>query len=1499
MRNSLYTILTLLLALNYLGAADLIRPSMELTSIAGGVQVNLDFEQVSEAQWRAMLEQPEFFHNYGYGVAGGPGEAALPMLTVFVPITQDVTPSISNIIRQDYDLAGLSLKSTPAGHLDSDRQAAEIVIYDWNRASRSQTVDILAGEPMNINGQVYLPVTIHPVELDESSQSLEVPRLIQFEILGVEAADASLVTENGGIRSVTLPEEQFASRGHYLIITPPQFEIYIQYFADWKIRMGYQVTIVSTAIAGNSASTIKNYIQTAWDTWESRPGYLVIVGDEDQGIPGHYVQNPQGENLVTDHPYALLEGEDSFPEIMVGRLSVDTVSELIAFTSKIVAYESSPYMDNTDWFQRALMISTSSGAASAQATKEWVADKMIEKGFNQVYTAYHPEVSSTSSIATPINAGVGFVNYRGFGMYNGWYGPDFVNADIYHLIHTGAKTPVITSVVCGGGNFASGTNDPCFGEAWTRVGTVSVPNGAVAFFGPSELHTHTQFNNVIDIGIYSGIFDQGLTTLGEALWNGKLELWRNYHQNTYFPFDQTPEFYHHVYNLLGDPGMQLWTAVPQTLSVAHVDTLVLGDNSTTISVNDATGESVAGAYVSLSNSENSRGGYTDANGQIILPLTFEASDEINLTVTGKNLLPYLATIPILNQNHPLELINWTLAGDGQPVAGESSAVLLSLSNPGQALSNVELTFTSNTPGFIFNETIMVSNIPAQSIVDLDPVNLNVPALSHGTALTMALEIDVDGTVWSWQKFFTIQAPMLSIQAANIVVGDLLVGASAEVELELLNSGGVSSQALTITPLESEFISFSPGAWTCPPIAMDGWAATSQTLEVMFDELLFPGEKIILSFECVQENSVDTLEYLIQMGGGNRFGPSQVDSYGYRMFDNYDLNYSKAPHYEWIEIDGNLGGSGSIIGISDNWEEEDESRTISLPFPVNYYGITYSQITVCSNGWAAFGDQSAVNFHNRTIPSPIGPSAMLAPFWDDLEAAYGTVFYKHKVEDDAFIIEWSRVNNLFAFNELSFQIIIYGTTAHPTSTGENDIKFQYKNFENIDIASNFSTIGIESPDSETGIQASYNNIHDPSVVEFSAGTALLFTTDRGDRLGDSEIAFSTTSLSFELNPWGTARDSIMITNSGDSPLIYEISVVSDLDLAPAVIDPIHPGITKYSPDSPGTASALREGSDAYGYYWQDNHDEDGPDYNWIDIENSTNLVPYGSSEFDDCTVTVELGFEFPLYDDAYSTGYMGSNGTLTFDGFYSPWYNVALPSTNAPAALLAPWWDDLNNDAGPQGTFYFWSNGFDQCIMTWKDFPKFGTDSFYSFQVILDAYGTIKFQYRDVGEIIASSTIGIQNSERNLGLTVRYNSTTPFESGGVVEIQRPIKWFSGRGWTQVVHPGESVPFIIDIQPLNSAAGQYQTTLLVSTTAPNAPETVIDISLDVVLGELPFGDVNGDYLVNIHDIAQLFDFILLVEEMSAAQFDQADLSGDAHVNVMDLILLIESISGINGP
>ena len=64
---------------------------------------------------------------------------------------------------------------------------------------------------------------------------------------------------------------------------------------------------------------------------------------------------PTGSWDVSDHSYSLLEGDDYFPDVFVGRLSVRTQLELNTIMSKIINYESNPLIAD-NWQNKALMM---------------------------------------------------------------------------------------------------------------------------------------------------------------------------------------------------------------------------------------------------------------------------------------------------------------------------------------------------------------------------------------------------------------------------------------------------------------------------------------------------------------------------------------------------------------------------------------------------------------------------------------------------------------------------------------------------------------------------------------------------------------------------------------------------------------------------------------------------------------------------------------------------------------------------------------------------------------------------------------------------------------------------------------------------------------------------------------------------------------------------------------------------------------------------------------
>ena len=1485
-------LLTSLLLCATLFATDAMRPRMTVENDEAGLRVTLRLDHVTEGEWRRLLADPDRFDRAGYGVFGSPEDPALPQVSELIPvdITGEIACTVSSI--QYSSINGVDLKAVHPGHRESDPQV-HYAAYD--RASRAvdDPLPVELGECVKWAGQVYLPVTIRPLRLGESTGEIAIARRIDLQLHGVQLSTGADLTQTGAVRSLAQPDDALTDLGHYLVIVPSTWAGALENWVAWKKRKGHPVTVATLNITGTSANSIKSYIQTAYDTWEDPPSYVLLVGDEDQGIPGFYVYNPEGTPLVTDHPYALLDGDDSFPEVWVGRYSVDSASELLAVANKTILYESQPYMDDPEWFKRALNVCTIWAAASPQDTKNWVRRKMLDNGFVEVDTAYHPYQQASQFITGPINDGVSFVNYRGLGYYTGWSGPDFSNGNLYSL-NNGAQLPVVTSVVCGGGNFA-GYADPCFGELWLRLGTSAVPRGAVAFFGPSELYTHTQFNNVIDIGIYAGIFDLGIQNLGPALWHGKLELWRNYHQNEYFPFGQTPEFYHHVYNLLGDPGLLMWTDSPQVLSINHPATLNQGDQAVSVEVLDEDGDPVEKVFVSLYNSENAAGAWTDDMGQIVLPFTAGSESAIALTVTGRNLHPYLVTIPVSSESHPLSLNGFNTGDTSGLQAGQLHAIDLALETGFNPPTDVSLTLRSRNPDrvVVLDSTEILANLDPSQIVELQDIfELQVSELAtHGSPAVLDLLVTTTDESWQWTLNLSIQAPELQVQGVSAVFGELLAGDSARVIFQLANCGGQASQGLQLQVLPQEFISIGTPSFQCAAIPADAqqWSGSCW---ITFSDQLFPGEVVDLQVVCNDGPRVDTLSLPVTLGEVNRYAPSLADDYGYRAFDDLDMSYSKVPTTIWEEIDPTLGGSGTVVSLYDFYEQDDATTRIILPFPLTFYGETYTQATVCSNGWIAPGNSPEVSFHNRRIPSPMGPSPMIAPYWDDLVTGSGRIVIWISPDNDRFILEWSEVSNLNHDNDLSFQVVFYNIEDYPTLSGDNDFAFRYHDYENPDSWANYSTVGIENADYTTGLQLSYNDIHDPSIEEFGSGRAIHFSTDRGIRMPAPQAALNATSFQFEQNPWAIGRDSLIITNSGQSPLVFSLMVVEPENLPPApnlvAGFPAEKGGAEPSGDDLGLRDA---GGDAFGYEWRDHREADGPDCDWIDIARPEYEVAYTGDPDDSSVGPFDLGFYMPFYDESYPSIYISTNGTISFESPAHPWFNLPLPNFEAPPALIAPWWDDLNSDIGASGVLYFYSNGLDTAIVTWNEFPKWGTSMYNTFQVVLTSNGNILFQYLEMFASSTSATVGMQNSDRSMGLNIVYNQVNYLEAGAAVLIERPNNWFNASSWAGII-PGESSQGIeLAVSSQNLAPGSYSLPLRLVTNAENGPTFDIDVGMTIVLGELPLGDVNGDYRLNMYDILAVFDHIMGVEDLTDDAWDRADVNLDGVLNIIDAILIVD--------
>ncbi|MBM4404017.1 MAG: choice-of-anchor J domain-containing protein [Candidatus Cloacimonetes bacterium] len=198
----------------------------------------------------------------------------------------------------------------------------------------------------------------------------------------------------------------------------------------------------------------------------------------------------------------------------------------------------------------------------------------------------------------------------------------------------------------------------------------------------------------------------------------------------------------------------------------------------------------------------------------------------------------------------------------------------------------------------------------------------------------------------------------------------------------------------------------------------------------------------------------------------------------------------------------------MSAINDYYNSNDEGdqvgsvslAVVDLPFNFRLYGQNYSQITVCSNGFIALGVTSNAEFRNFRLPGAMGPSPMIAGFWDDLAIGTGSgIYWWHNRGDNSVIVQWNQMRSGFnGTSIITFQIILYDPAYYATTTGDGPIKIQYKTFNNVNVSSgnkhgNYCTIGIQNHDQTIGLEYTFNNTYPTAASPLGHQRAIYITT----------------------------------------------------------------------------------------------------------------------------------------------------------------------------------------------------------------------------------------------------------------------------------------------------------------------------------------------------------------------------------------------------------------------
>jgi hypothetical protein len=327
-------------------------------------------------------------------------------------------------------------------------------------------------------------------------------------------------------------------------------------------NQGLRVSVVSLDSIYNTfnygiphSKAIRKFLTYAYYNWSPTPRFVLLVGDgysnnrattnRNNLLPVRHYQTHQFGGAASDYWYTVLNDDNHFSDIAIGRLPIRNRQELEIVIKKIIDYEQSPVKP---WKNRYLLIGAHETFDSFRLQSESLINNVFSYDLRpeRLYLSEdsdNPNFVGTEDLMKFFQEGVSLINFRGHGGGGIWADNNLLNLDDIDLIENKGKFPVITSMTCFTGDFASPGRT--LGEALV----CQEDAGAIVFWGASGTGwTSTDYYLLREL--FKLFKTDPDLTFGEMINKAKNSFLLGYSSN-----QTLSNIYQYV--LLGDPAIRL------------------------------------------------------------------------------------------------------------------------------------------------------------------------------------------------------------------------------------------------------------------------------------------------------------------------------------------------------------------------------------------------------------------------------------------------------------------------------------------------------------------------------------------------------------------------------------------------------------------------------------------------------------------------------------------------------------------------------------------------------------------------------------------------------------------------------------------------------------------------------------------------------------------------------------------------------------------------------
>ena len=457
----------------------------------------------------------------------------------------------------------------------------------------------------------------------------------------------------------------------FLIITDESLADYFEPLAQLKKEMGLSTTIVTTNWIENNYSgrdlpeKIRNFLNDAYLYWGIT---WVLIGGDVTVVPTRFVDYKSWEYngmIPTDLYYSDLDGDwdangngifgeyiygsnidsvEGSPDIFVGRIPIETSSEVQQYIEKENRYELNP---DTTYLSKILFLGGSIYQGGTDGwggiNSEYIINNYLPSEIepHRLYaplkdTLMNPprwsgdELLNSATTIINFNTGYNIINHLDHGAYDA-IGTGVMNGGGYFHwydadnLQNSEKPSILWTISCSSNAFDLNSVSEHFINSKTGL----------VYIGNTRVGWTTQLFQ--DYSFFNSIFTDSVTNIGAAF---ATTLYNSL-------------YYRIVMNMLGDPTISIWTKKPERLSVDNKKTLFLPVDSITFTVK-MKNIPLKGARIVVKKEDEGikRIAVTNAAGEAKVYLKCKKTGNIDITVTYPNTYPYFNSLYVYPPEKP-------------------------------------------------------------------------------------------------------------------------------------------------------------------------------------------------------------------------------------------------------------------------------------------------------------------------------------------------------------------------------------------------------------------------------------------------------------------------------------------------------------------------------------------------------------------------------------------------------------------------------------------------------------------------------------------------------------------------------------------------------------------------------------------------------------------------------------------------------------------------------